>query len=108
MELLIEKLKQIKDDDTDFPNWSLEENFPNWSLEEKKQLLNIYLIFCKKEDQIFNLIYRYHGCDSWEDIFRDYNVRYLQDKADGVEVAIEEITNLINIENEENINKNID
>jgi len=54
--------------------------------------LDIYLIISKKENHIFKLIYGYHGCDSWEDIFRDYDRQYLKDKATGVEIAINEIT----------------
>ena len=84
MENIIEKLKQIKDYDNKKP-------FNDWSLNEIKQLLDLYFIISKKENHIFNLIYSYHVCDSWEDIFRDYNIRYLKDKADGVEIAIEEI-----------------
>ena len=78
MENIIDKLED---------NNSLE----NWSLEEKKKLLDIYLIISKKESHIFNLIYNYHGCDSWEDIFRDYDSEYLEDKKRGVEIAIIEI-----------------
>ena len=40
---------------------------------------------------LFDLIYKYHGCDSWEDIFRDYDKVYLKDKVIGVEIAIKEI-----------------
>lgn len=79
MDSLIEKLNGVKDD---------RDAFKDWSLEEIHKLLNIYLIISKKEGQLFKLIYRYHGCDSWEDIFRDYDRRYLRDKADGVEVAL--------------------
>ena len=89
MELLIEKLNQIKDD---------KQGFDNWSLEEQKQLLDIYLIISKKETHIFKLIYSYHGCDGWEDIFRDYDIKILEDKAVGVEIAIEGITEQINRE----------
>jgi len=89
MEFLIEKLNQIKDN---------KNNFNDWSLEEQKQLLDIYFIISKKESHIFKLIYKYHGCDSWEDIFRDYDVKYLEDKAVGVEIAIEGITQEINRE----------
>ena len=67
-----------------------------WTSEEIKQLLNLYLIISKKEHHIFDLIYRYHGCDSWEDIFRDYNLVYLKDKENGVKIAIEEISECIN------------
>ena len=81
MENIIEKLSQIKDKNT----WN------NWTLEEKQQLLSIYLIISKKEAHIFNLIYNYHDCDTWEDIFRDYNVNYLKEKSVGVKIAIEGI-----------------
>lgn len=91
MELLVEKLNQIKDN---------KKNFDNWSLEEQKQLLDIYFIISKKEASIFKLIYNYHGCDSWEDIFRDYDIKYLEDKAVGVEIAIKEITEQINRKNQ--------
>jgi hypothetical protein len=91
MELVIEKLNQIKDN---------KQGFDNWSLEEQKQLLDIYLIISKKETHIFKLIYNYHGCDSWEDVFRDYDIKFLEDKAVGVEIAIEGITEQINREKE--------
>jgi hypothetical protein len=87
MELLVEKLNQIND---------IKKGFNTWSLEEQKQLLDIYFIISKKEAHIFKLIYTYHGCDSWEDIFRDYDVKYLEDKAIGVEIAIQGITEQIN------------
>lgn len=93
MENIIEKLKQIKD----YDNKKDRKVFDNWTLEELRQLLDIYFIISKKENHIFNLIYRYHGCDSWEDIFRDYDIQYLKDKANGVEIAIEGITEEINI-----------
>lgn len=81
MENIINKVDKIEDTNT---NWD------NWSLEEKKKLLDIYLILSKKETHIFNLIYNYHGCDSWEDIFRDYDKNYFNDKTTGVEIAINE------------------
>ena len=80
-ENIIDKLTKIEDN----TSWE------NWTLEEKKKLLDIYFIISKKETHIFDLIYDYHGCDSWEDIFRDYNSRYLEDKTNGVEIAINEI-----------------
>ena len=79
MENLIEKLKMANSD------WS------NWSLEEKKQLLELYLLISKKEHHIFKLIYDNHDCDSWEDIFRDYSMNYLDDKLRGVRVALENL-----------------
>jgi hypothetical protein len=78
---IIDKLNKIEDDNS----------LNNWTLEEKKKLLDIYFIISKKEAHIFHLIYNYHGCDSWEDIFRDYNTQYLEDKTNGVEIAINEI-----------------
>ena len=85
MESIIDKLNQIK------RNKESESIFDNWSSEEIKQLLNLYLIISKKEHHIFDLIYNYHDCDSWEDIFRDYDIDYLQDKSRGVQIAIERI-----------------
>ena len=84
MEKILEKLKEMKD-------YEKRKGFNNWNLEEQKQLLEIYYIISKKESHILNLIYSYHGCDSYEDIFRDYKKKYLEDKAEGVEIAIEEI-----------------
>ena len=88
MENIIDKLNQIKDEDT-------KNIWNNWTLEEIKNLLNIYFIISKKEAHIFELIYSYHGCDNWEDIFRDYSTSYLEDKATGVEIAINEIIDQI-------------
>jgi hypothetical protein len=86
MEKLLEKLSRVEYEDTGTANvWD------DWSLEEQKKLLEIYLIISKKENHIFKLIYDYHGCDSWEDIFRDYDRGYLKDKTDGVKIAIDEI-----------------
>ena len=82
MENLIDKLNKIEDTTS---GWN------NWSLEEKKQLLDTYLIISKNETRIFDLIYYYHGCDSWEDIFRDYDEKYLEEKITGVGIAINEI-----------------
>jgi hypothetical protein len=81
MENIINKLTKIEDNNC----WQ------NWTLEEKKKILDIYFIISKKETYIFNLIHNYHGCDSWEDIFRDYDSKYLEDKTTGVEIAINEI-----------------
>jgi hypothetical protein len=87
MENIIDKLTKIED----------KNSWENWTLEEKKQLLDIYFIISKKETRIFDLIYKYHGCDSWEDIFRDYDSKYLEDKTTGVEIAINEIVEKINL-----------
>lgn len=86
MENIIEQLKEIND---------IKSILDNWSLEEIKKLLDIYSIISKKEEHIFDLIYMYHKCDSWEDIFCDYDIQYLEDKANGVEVAISEINGIM-------------
>ena len=92
MEDIINKLNQIKEEYNDNHKYNDTKSiWKNWSLEEIKKLLEIYLVISKKEAQLFDLIYSYHGCDSWEDIFRDYNISYLEDKSAGVEIAINEI-----------------
>ena len=85
MERIIQNLEKIKD----YDHWE------SWSLEDKKELLELYYIISKKEKFIFGLIYNFHGCDSWEDIFRDYDSTYLKDKATGVKISIKEIAELI-------------
>lgn len=87
--VLINKLDNIESNKNDFDDWSLKDQL---------ELLEIYSIICKKETLIFNLIYKYHSCDSWEDIFRDYDLKYLEDKAEGVEVAINKIYDKISEE----------
>ena len=88
MEDVIEKLKRIDANDR--------RAFDNWSLEEIRKLLNIYYIFSTKEHCILDLIYTYHECDSFEEIFRDYDIINLQDKSVGIEIAIDNITEDIN------------
>ena len=90
MDNILQKLALIKDE---------KNTLDQWSLQEKKQLLDLYLIISKNEKHIFDLIYRYHGCDSWEDIFRDYDEIYLKDKSRGVEIAIDEIVERIDENN---------
>jgi hypothetical protein len=89
MESIIKKLNEIK---------NVKDIYNSWSLEEIKQLLEVYSVISKKETYIFDLIYYYHGCDSYEDIFRDYSERYLEDKADGVEEALNNINEKIQIQ----------
>jgi hypothetical protein len=84
MKNIIEKLDEIDEIDD-----------KNWTLEEKLELLQIYSIISSKEHYIFDLIYKHHSCDSWEDIFRDYNVQDLYDKSRGVKIAIKDIENKI-------------
>lgn len=86
MENIIEKLQTIGKEHTAFDNWNLEETL---------KLLELYHIISKQETNIFNLIYKFHGCDTWEDIFRDYDINYLRNKVQGVEIAIKEITEQI-------------
>jgi hypothetical protein len=81
MQNIIEKLNQLDN----------RNEWKSWSLREKKQMLEFYLMICKKENHLFDLVYRFHECDSWEDIFRDYDMGYLEDKIRGVEIAIENI-----------------
>ena len=83
MESVLEKLKNMNVNDKNV--WR------GWTLDEKKKLLEVYFLISKKESHIYDLIYSYHGCDSWEDIFRDYSRSLLRDKAEGVEIAIEAI-----------------
>ena len=79
MDRIIEKLKKVKG------------SFDGWSPEDKLKLLEIYYLISKKETRIFDLIYEYHGCDSWEDMFRDYDSFHFKEKARGVKVAIREM-----------------
>ncbi len=82
-ENILNKLNESQNNDDYF--------FKNWNIVELKNLLDIYYIICKKEKYIYELIYSFHGCDSWEDIFRDYDENILNDKAIGVEIALKEI-----------------
>lgn len=88
MKNILDKLEKMNKSD-------YERTWKNWSLEEKKKLLDIYFLICKNETHIFDLVYSYQGCDSWEDIFRDYDERYLEEKLTGVEMAINEINQMI-------------
>lgn len=92
MEQIINKLDNIYDNEL---NISVYKRFNDWTLQEKKQLLEIYYIICKNEHHIFDLVYSLHGCDSWEDVFRDYNCRDIDDKTDGVKIALDELEKII-------------
>lgn len=91
------KLNNLEDNDFN----SNQNAFADWTLKEMKQLLEIYYIICKNEHHIFDLVYRCHGCDSWEDIFRDYNCRDLEDKTYGVKIAVDELEQMMETETEE-------
>jgi len=80
MESIIEKLSKME---------YSKNPWKSWSLEEKKKLLEMYLTIAKNEEYIYELIYSIHGCDSWEDIFRDYDYRYLEDKVSGIQEAVD-------------------
>lgn len=67
----------------------------NFTNTEIINLLQMYLIFVKREANIYDLIYSSHGCDSWEDIFRDYDTRLLKDKAFGIQITIDELRKTI-------------
>jgi hypothetical protein len=82
MNQILEKLENLKE---------TKEFFLKWSSEEKIKMLKMYHIFCKKEAEIFNLIYGYHENNLWEDIFKDYNPNLIQDKTEGVKIAIENL-----------------
>lgn len=62
-----------------------------WTLDEKISLLELYKLFCIKEANIFRMIYNHQGCDSYEDIFRDFNMVDVNDKIIGVQLAIDSI-----------------
>lgn len=83
MEQIIEKLERVEDYKT---------ITKKWSRDEIQRLLELYYAISQKEDIIFKLIYHYHGCDSWEDIFRDYDLQYLEDKAVGVKIALDYVS----------------
>lgn len=65
-----------------------EVDWSTWSKEERKKMITLYYLISKNESAILDLIYRYHSCDSWEDIFRDYDTDYLRDKMIGVKIAL--------------------
>lgn len=73
---ILEKLKKNNKD------------FEKWSKDERKALLDLYLIISENEDSILDFVYTYHSCDTWEDIFRDYNRCLLKDKEDGIKISL--------------------
>ena len=60
------------------------------SNEEKLDLLQKELEKVKHDIYISKLIYSYHDCDSYEDIFRD-NIPFLENKMDGILYAIKNL-----------------
>jgi len=71
------------------------ETLDKWTYEEEQKILRVYLAICKKEAHIFKLIWENHECDSWEDIFRDYDEKYFENKVSGIEVAIDNLNTYI-------------
>jgi len=71
---------------------SIEEikNYNGLSYQQKLKILNNELIKVKNEIEISKLIYNYHECDSYEDLFRD-NIPILEAKYDGIMIAIENL-----------------
>ncbi len=80
---IIDKLKNNLDKNSDKNIWQ------DWSPAEIVKLLEIYLVICKNEEYLYQLVYSLHGSDSYEDIFRDYDYRLLEDKAQGIEEALD-------------------
>ena len=64
----------------------------NLPLEETLELLKKEIIKIDHEINISKLIYSFHDCDSYEDLFRD-NIPALEDKRFGIEIAIKNATN---------------
>ena len=64
------------------------------TLEEKIKILQAELIRVKNKIAISKLVYSLHGCDSYEDEFRD-NIPKLEDICKGIKIALR---NLINLE----------
>ncbi len=89
MEKILEKLKTVEYKNDSY--WYKMDAWDGWSHEEQLALLKIYSVICEKEAHIYDLVYHNQGVDSWEDIFRDYSVYALEDKAIGVQMAVDEM-----------------
>jgi len=83
----LETLKYANEGDI----WNKHRCWDNWTEEEKQKMLEIYFLICKKESHLFDLVYSHQGCDSWEDIFRDYDEVLLEEKAEGVDMALDNL-----------------
>lgn len=83
MDQIINKLKNNLNKNSNKNIWK------DWNSAEIAKLLEIYLIICKNEENLYQLVYSLHGSDCYEDIFRDYDYRLLEDKAQGVEEALD-------------------
>ena len=67
-------------------------NDESLSIEETKRIIQNELVRTKNEITISNIIYRYHECDSYEDLFRD-NVPHLETKCDGIQISLDNMMN---------------
>ena len=65
-------------------------NIGNISDKDALQILSKEFIRIQNEIYISQLIYRYHDCDSYEDLFRD-NIPLLEEKKEGIEIAIKNL-----------------
>jgi len=72
------------------------------SVDETKKILDNELIKTKNEIAISELIYSLHDCDSYEDLFRD-NIPLLQTRCNGIQIAIDNLTNKDNDDNSEKL-----
>jgi len=72
------------------------QNEVNMTIDEKKEILKLYYIMMKHEALLCDLVYSFHGCDSWEDIFRDYNEYDIEAKSEGILIAIQNIEEMSN------------
>ncbi len=62
------------------------------SLNEMERIIRNELIKTKNEITVSDIIYRYHNCDSYEEVFRD-NIPALKIKIDGIQISLDNITN---------------
>lgn len=69
----------------------------HFSMHEKKILLEMYYIITKKESLLCNLVYAYHDCDSYESLFRDFDEYILEDKSNGIDIALKKIKQKLRI-----------
>lgn len=99
---IIQKLQRLNDSSA-----HSEEPIKEWSIYEKKKLLEIYSLFSRNEHKIFDLIYRYHGCYSWEDTFREYSDIDFDFKTRGIGIAIDGINEEIEYEKIERVFKKV-
>jgi hypothetical protein len=70
----------------------IEINDESLSLEETKRIIQNELVRTKNEIITSNIIYRFHECDSYEDLFRD-NVPHLETKCNGIQISLDNINN---------------